>query len=101
MRTLNQSTEITEKLVTFECQVNFHAFVIVCLLISKSTFSKKILKNTIRVSKNLDPGQALFRIQTVYKENQQTTTIGASKKRFIVWIKNTSSVDLHCLQKMV
>ena len=33
----------------------FHAFSVVCLLFTKLTFSKKKFRNTIRVSKGLDP----------------------------------------------
>ena len=39
------------------CWVIFHAFVVVCWLFSKLTFSKNSFKDTIRMSNSLDPDQ--------------------------------------------
>ena len=54
---------------------NFHAFVVVCSLFSKFTFSKNSFRNTIDVSNCLDPDRmsVLIRVQTVCKGYQQTT----------------------------
>ena len=41
----------------FACWVIFHAFVVVCLLFSKLTFSKNSFRNTFRVSNSLNQDQ--------------------------------------------
>ena len=41
----------------FAYWVMFHAFFVICLFFSKSTFSNNSIRNTIRVSNSLDPDQ--------------------------------------------
>ena len=45
--------------VLLRCRMgNFSCFFVVCCFFSKSTFSKNSFRNTITVSKSLDPDQA-------------------------------------------
>ena len=70
---LNPTLTAPIKYLSFACWVFFHAFVVVCWLFSKSSFSKNSLWKTNRVSNSLDPDQDLTWVQTVCKGNQQTT----------------------------
>ena len=45
------------ELANAACWVIFHAFVVLCCLFSKLTFSINSFRNTIRVSNSLDPDQ--------------------------------------------
>ena len=66
--------------------VIFHAFVVICWLFSKLTFSKNSFRNTIRVSNGLDPDQDRHsvgpdQVQSVCKGYQQITIVAPSMIR--------------------
>ena len=65
---------------------NFACFFVICGFFLKLSFSKKTFKNTIRMSKSLDPDQVrrlsgLIWVQTVCKGYQQTTKVATSGER--------------------
>ena len=63
---------------------NFHAFVVVCRLISNLAFSKYSFRDIIRVSTDSDPDQENVCPDpglNCLQGYQQTTKVAASKKR--------------------
>ena len=75
-----------KKTITILCMLgNFHAFVFVCCLFSKLTFSKNSFRNSIRVKQfGSGSGQilsVLILVQTAYKGYQQTTKVVTIKER--------------------
>ena len=64
---------------------NFHAFVVICKLYSKPTFSNNSIRNNIRLSNGLDPDHfvVLVWVQAVSKGYQQISRVAASKEKFI------------------
>ena len=76
---------------------NFACFFVVCGFFFKINFSKKSLRNTIRVSNSLDPDQAerfvgpdilsgLIWVQTVCKDYQQTSKVETSRERVNLYL---------------
>ena len=56
-------------------------------------FLKKSTRNTIRVSNDLDPDEALISVQTIGKGYQQMTEVAAPRKELRALMASYTSLD--------